>query len=352
MRAHFAAVFLAVTAAATAPAFADAQSHVQAATRHEKRGEWHKALEEWKAAYAADVNAEYLIGIGDAYAHTGNKAEAKKNYEAYLADPLALPGNVEKVKGKIASLDNPGGDALALPGGPGLDLPGSSAPPPLPGLEAAPSKNKKGTRVAKAEPPPLPGLDLPAPPPQQQARNEPPPLPGLELPGMAPPPPAKKEPPARVAKNEPPPLPGLELPGMAPPPPAKKEPSAVVKTQPSKPPPQQVAVATPPPSQPPVKRVPDAAIATPPPSSQAQAESGTSRYVAYAAAGVALVSFGAGAFAYTKASSDHSELTGSVHSGAAAQGLIESESKNKTLSFVGLAAGVVSAGIATALFAF
>jgi hypothetical protein len=67
---------------------------------------------------------------------------------------------------------------------------------------------------------------------------------------------------------------------------------------------------------------------------------------------VALVSFGGGAFAYTKATSAHSDLTGSVHSGAVAQGLIETEAKNKTLSFVGLAAGLVSAGIATALFAF
>jgi hypothetical protein len=98
--------------------------------------------------------------------------------------------------------------------------------------------------------------------------------------------------------------------------------------------------------------VPDAAISTPAPSPQAQVSSDTSRYVAYAAAGVALVSFGGGAFAYTKATSTHTELTGSVHSGATAQGLIETEAKNKTLSFVGLAAGLVSAGIATALFAF
>src|SRR5437588_12755868 len=127
----FSAVPIALVLFAAAPAFADAQSHVQAAKKAERKGEWHKALEEWKAAYSADINAEYLIGIGDAYSHLGNKDEAKKNYEAYLADPLALPNNVEKVKTKIAELDSPAG-GLALPGA-GLALPGSDAPPPLPG---------------------------------------------------------------------------------------------------------------------------------------------------------------------------------------------------------------------------
>ncbi|TMA20814.1 MAG: hypothetical protein E6J88_16585, partial [Deltaproteobacteria bacterium] len=121
---------------------------MQAAKKAERKGEWRKALEEWKAAYSADINAEYLIGIGDAYSHLGNKDQAKKNYEAYLADPLALPNNVEKVKTKIAGLDNSAG-ALALPGaGPGLALPGADAspPPPLPGLDlpAAPAAEAKG----------------------------------------------------------------------------------------------------------------------------------------------------------------------------------------------------------------
>ena len=53
-----------------------------------------------------------------------------------------------------------------------------------------------------------------------------------------------------------------------------------------------------------------------------------------------------------QAGSAHSELTTKVHDGARAQSLLEDEAKNKTLSFVGLAAGLVSAGIATALFAF
>ena len=48
----------------------------------------------------------------------------------------------------------------------------------------------------------------------------------------------------------------------------------------------------------------------------------------------------------------NSDLTAHIHSGSEAQGLLETERKNKTLSFVGLAGGLVSAGIATALFAF
>src|SRR5437763_6436 len=102
----FAAVPIALVLFAAAPAFADAQQHITAARKAERSKDWSKALEEWKAAYSADPNAEYLIGIGDAWSKMGNKAEAKKNYEAYLADPLALPTNVEKVKGKLAELDS------------------------------------------------------------------------------------------------------------------------------------------------------------------------------------------------------------------------------------------------------
>ena len=87
---------------------------------------------------------------------------------------------------------------------------------------------------------------------------------------------------------------------------------------------------------------------------QAQAESGGStRIVAYVAAGVALASLGGGALAFTKASAAHSDLTGKlVRSGAENQSLLDTEAKNKTLSFVGFAGGLVAAGIATALFVF
>jgi hypothetical protein len=358
-------VTVAIFVCAAAPAFADAQSHVQAAKKAERRGEWRRALDAWKAAYSADVNAEYLIGIGDAYSHLGNKGEAKKNYEAYLADPLALPANVEKVKAKIASLDGSPGDALALPGGPGLALPGSppalpgeaAAPPSLPGLDlpgatttAAADTGKKGKHKKGSEPPPsLPGLELPGTPTLvAEKKADPGPglaLPGLELPGT--PAPARKEPDKRIASASP----GLELPGLPLSPPARKEPP--VTTQQSKPP---KTIAMTQPSAPPKaepRRLPDAVLAeTPAPRSQPEASSGASRIVAYVAAGVAVISLGGGALAFTKAGSAHSELTGKVHSGAEAQSLLESEAKNKTLSFVGFAGGLVAAGISTALFAF
>jgi hypothetical protein len=373
----FAAVSIVVAVCAAAPAFADAQSHVQAARKAERKGEWHKALDEWKAAYSADINAEYLIGIGDAYSHMGNKGEAKKNYEAYLADPLALPANVERVKTKLAELDNPAG-ALALPGapGPGLDLPGAAAaPPPLPGLDlpgAAPAVAKKGSnKKGNAAPPPLPGLDLPGAPPAQTAKADPPglALPGLDLPGPAP---SKKEEKKIASASNPgldlpglPPLPGsqpakadlLPLPGSPSPASTKKEQPAVASNtgsttrSTSKTPPEgkQVAMNTPKPPE--RKAVPEAAIADLPMRGQPEA-SGASKTVAYVAAGVAVIALGGGAFAYTKAGSAHSDLTGKVHDGATAQSLLETEAKNKTLSFVGFAAGLVSAGIATALFAF
>ena len=112
---------LAVFLAAAAPVWAEsADPHVAAAKKAEKRGEWRKALQEWQAAYRLDINPEYLIGIGDAHARLGNKAEARKQYEAYLADPLALPTNAALVKGKLAALDAPATGSMAL------DLPPSA----------------------------------------------------------------------------------------------------------------------------------------------------------------------------------------------------------------------------------
>lgn len=347
MRALYVALPIAIAICAAAPAFADAQSQVQAAKKAERRGEWKKALQAWKAAYASEVNAEYLIGIGDCYQKLGNNDEAKKNYNAYLADPLALPANVERVKAKVASLDSAAG-ALALPGG-GLALPGSNSPPaapPLPGLDlpgSAPvvaeergrkGKHKKGGDFA---PPLLLGLDLPGAPPAQVAENKPASGTGLALPGLDLPMPAATPPSAKQEKKEQPAV-------------ASNAPTATHistgKTLAMTTPASTTQKAEP-------RRVPEAAIAeTPVGRSQAEASSGTSRTVAFVAAGVAVVALGGGALAFTKAGSAHTELTGKVHDGATAQSLLETESKNKTLSFVGFAGGLVAAGIATALFAF
>jgi len=301
-----AAVPIAIVVCLATPVFADAGTHVTAAKKAEKKGDWRKALQEWKAAYAAEPNAEYLIGIGDAQAHLGNKAEAKKNYEAYLADPLALPKNAEKVRARLAKLDAPANEPLALPG-PELALPGAAA---------------AATADKGAAPP---GLDLSAAP-------------------------AAKKEPDKVAAAAAPAL-VLPLPGAA----AKPETATAPKTAPataakdSTKPPAKVAVATPPPEKAPVAAV--TATPTPPRETQGGASS-AQRTMAYVTAGVAIAALGGGVLAFTKANSAHDDLTGSVHSGAQAQQLYSDEQRYKTLSFVGLAGGLVFAGVATALFAF
>jgi hypothetical protein len=314
----------------TAPVFANAQSHVGAARKAERRGEWRKALREWKAAYAAEMNAEYLIGIGDAYAHLGNTAQAKKSYEAYLNDPLALPANVQKVKAKLARVEVPAG-ALALPG-PGLTLPGVG-PPPVPRGSAA---ERKKTDFPLA----LPGLDLAA---AEQTASVPPPLP---LPGMTAAP-AKKEPDKIAASSTLPPLP---FPGVAAKPDStsKEAAPAVAAKEPAKAKP--IAIATPPPER---TTAPVAAVtATPLPREPQGRPSGVQRTMAYVTAGVAIAALSGGVYAFTQANSAHDDLTGKVHSGADAQRLLETEQRNKTLSYVGFAGGLVAAGIAAALFAF
>lgn len=317
----FWAVPLAAALCVAAPAFADAQSQVQAARKAERRHEWRKALSAWKAAYKADLNAEYLIGIGDAYSHLGNTAEARKNYQAYLADPLALPANVEKVKNKLEALDATPGE-LPLPGAPALALPSAEPPQQSPALAlpAAPAA-KRGKKAAIADAPlPLPGLDLPAA------------SPGAEK---------------KVASAAPLELPGLPLPLPAEKP-AEKKPAVAATSSAPTPPGTQVAMATPK-TEP--RRVPEAAmVAQELP--HTRAEAGRSKTIAWVAAGVAVAGLGTGALFFSQANGAHSDLTGSVHSAAEAQSLLDKEKSNRTLSFVGLAAGLVSAGVATALFAF
>ncbi len=172
--------------------------------------------------------------------------------------------------------------------------------------------------------------------------------------------PAPAKPPEKKVASASPPPPGLDLPGLPlspPPPPAKppekKETVAIatppkpIKTE-NKP----LAAATPPRVEP--KRVPTEATTDTPLRGQPQAESGgATRIVAYGAAVVAVVALGGGALAFTKASSAHSDLTSNVVKSAATnQSLLDTEAKNKTLSFVGFAGGLVAAGIATALFVF
>jgi hypothetical protein len=188
---------------------------------------------------------------------------------------------------------------------------------------------------------PLPGLE---PAPAQSAGNDkllPPPLP---FPGVTAAP-AKKEP-EKVASA----APLLPLPGVAAKPDASKAAPAVATKEPPRPA-KPIAMVTPPPER---TAVPVAAVAATPLAreTQARSSSGVQRTMAFVTAGVAIAALGGGAYAFTQANSAHNDLTGRVHSGAEAQRLLETERQNKTLSFVGLAGGLVAAGIATALFAF
>jgi tetratricopeptide (TPR) repeat protein len=262
--------------AVSAPAWSEtSHQYVSAARAAEKRGQWRKALKQWQAAYRLEINAEYLISIGDAHARLGNKAEARKQYEAYLTDPLALPANAATVKAKLAALDGPAPGAIVL------DLPPA-----------------KTTEVALALP------ELTAPSAKTPAAPAPLPLPGLDVPALP-----------TAASAQP----------------------AVAKPLPS----------------PETRKVPiDALLATEAPRPTARSGSGAQRVVAWVAAGVAVAALSGGALAYTKANSAQSDLTSKVRSGAAAQQLLEDEKRNKTLSFVGFAGGLVAAGLAVALFTF
>ena len=361
------------------PALADsAQSHAAAAKKAERRGDWQKALGEWTAAYGMEINADYLIGIGDAYARLGNKDEARKQYDAFLSDPLASPANLEKVKGKIAALDAATMPGLDLPGLPPNNAIASAAPlPGLPGLTDLPpapepvqrKRRGKKERELAAATPAMPGLDLPMP--GATPAN------GLALPDL---------PPAVVADNGNGkknrkdaaallPMLGLDL-ALLPPP------GTVAPAQPAAPGrnPQQVAASassgkqgtaaakpaatasaqsrvrpasTATSASPDRKAVPDSVIAETPSRPLPQgSSSSTGKVVAFVAAGVAVAALGGGFLAYSAANSADKDLTGSVHNSATATSLLESEKRNKSLAFVGLSAGLLSAGIATALFTF
>jgi hypothetical protein len=283
---------LAISAAillCAAPAFAAPRSHAAAAKKAERRGDWRKALREWKAAYAKEGNAEYLIAIGDVYSQLGRKVEARKSYEAYLADPLALPSRVEKVKTRIVQLEARN-DSLALPA------------LPLPDVSAVPAAS---TRVDPPLPRPVRDVSPAEPPPAAPPRAEP----------------------SLVARKD-----------------SIVAPTAVRESAP---------LLTTTAASVPDKQAPVAAVSTATPFPQPSAGSSRAqRTMAYVTASVAVAALGGGALAFTQANSVHGELTGSVHSAAETQRLLEDERRYRTLSLVGFAGGLIAAGIATALFVF
>jgi len=271
-----------------------------------------------------------LIGIGDAYSHLGNKTEAKKNYEAYLADPLALPASVQKVKTKIAALGPSAGGALA---GPTL--------PPLSGSEAATGGKSQTAEAAL----PLPGLDLPAAAPS-------PGMPPFQV-WICPVGPLRRRrgrtrsrPPRRrrcASRRS-----GEERACRCP-----EEGATPAVADGAKSPARPIAMVAPTVDSRSDKAPVAALAATPMPQDSRRGSSGgIQRTMAYVTAGVAVAALGGGALAFTKANSAQNDLTGGVHSSAQAQQLLDDVNRNKTLSAVGLAGGLVAAGIAAALFAF
>ena len=325
---------VALVLAVSAPVWAEtAQQHVNAARAAEKRSDWRRALREWQAAYRLEINAEYLIGIGDAYAHLGKKAEARRQYDAYLADPLALPGNAATVKAKIAALDAPAGGALALelPAAPVPESKARPAAPPLPPL-AAPAPAAKGTDIALALPElPAPGAKAGASSPSKTAAAVPLPLPGVDVPAF---------PTAADAVGEKPAATGTKAAQAV----ASAGPAPAAKPAVAKPP------AAPAPAKAPSEAV--SVVETQRSTTIGEPRAGTQRVIAWVAAGVAVAALGGGALAYTKASSAQSDLTSKVRSGAEAQSLLEQEKQNRTLAFVGFAGGLVAAGLSAALFTF
>jgi hypothetical protein len=361
------------------------REHSAAAKKAEKAKNWQKALQEWEAAYKIEPNAEYLIGMGDAYAKLGDKANAKKQYQAYMSDPLAL--DTDSVKSKIAGLDSGGGAAIADLG---LDL---SGPPSKPsaaastdlGLDLSPAPvAKKGKKEPKKKPaavaddlgfdPPTPAPKPPAsgdlalsPPPPAPAPKKPPEKVASDLdfdtgpktpqPAVKPTPAPAVTPPPAVALSTPPaparPTPAVTSPAQTPaataavtPKPAATTPVAVAATTPG----------TPPAPKPAPKSAPTHSVADPQGDKIArQAESssgGSTRIVAYVSAGLSVGALAVGGLYFTKASQDSTDLRAKVRDGASQQSLIEQQKQHKSLSFAGIAAGLVLGGVAGALFAF
>jgi len=341
---------------------APAKVHAAAAHKAEKAGNWSKALEEWQAAYRMEANSDYLIGMGDAYAHLGDKANARKQYNAYLADPLSL--DTDGVKAKLAALDKPASDDLSLDlGGPpakaavasndlDLDL---SGPPPADSKKKGKEKGKKGKKEASADL----SLDLGGPS-------------SLDLPPAAP---AKSKvasndldldlgPAPTTAKVTPPPTPPSSARGTQ----TKTVTASTMTSAPSgertttysgstaSTPPAKVAVATN--TRPPPQVGPVATVKAAPPESigtgraEPAVSSHSNRAVAFTTVGLAAVSLGFGGYFYAQASSNHSDLAAGGGTPSSSSALIQKESQNKSLALAGIIGGIALAGVATALFVF
>jgi hypothetical protein len=422
-------------ASAGAPAVT-AKEHSAAARKAENAKDWKKAAQEWTAAYQVSHDVELLVSIGDAYANLGDTAAARRNYLAYLADPIAL--DADGVRTKLAALEaggkgrkgvatqgekppavaasdldldmgapaadvggKPGkkgktgkkpADDLSLAPAPGLEL--SAAPSKKPAapaggdLELAPAASKKpATAVAVALEPSAAAGKKPAAPaggdlelapsaskkpatavavgrePSAAGKKPAAPAAGdLELslasppasakpiaaaplgpPSVAPGKPAPLSPPAasagRTISAKPVAAAGSPASSQGPGP---SRPGATELTPPSPP---MVAVASQPrPAAPPQSLSVAEQISAPSPPSR-----GTP-VLAYVTSALAVGALGVGGYYYMQAGSDADQLHSTIRSGGEQAALLEKEQGHKNLSFGGLAAGVVLAGLATTLF--
>jgi len=357
-----------------------AKARIAAAKKAERSKNYKKMLSEYQAACASEPGPECQLGIGDAYAKLGDRANARKAYDLLINDPFAPPNMVAKAKGAQNRLDSGALPSLDLPATadlPSLDLPGPAAPkkkkktlaaaplemPPLdlappPAAKKTAKKKKKTTLAASLD---LPPMDVP---PAKKTKKAAPPsldMPPLDLPATAEPekvasvdaPPAAEPsaPEAEPTKTEEPPAvatsePALpDLPPPEPKPAKKPKPIAAAPSAPSKP----TATASLPGKEPVAH---EALVAQAPAERPTPAGRGTVRMLAWATTGVAVLSLAGGVMAYTKAGSSASELHQSVRSGAAQQRLIDQQKLNKSLSAVGLLGGVVAGGLGAILFTF
>jgi hypothetical protein len=372
-----------------APAQADsAAAHVAAAKKSARLHRWPAALKEWQAAYRLNPDSDDLLGMGDAYAGMGDKDNARKQYNAYLADPLALDS--DGAKSKLAALDSKGNDLdLGLDSSPpskatasndlGLDLAGPAPKPAQKKGKPVASNNDLGLDLDGPAVRPKPSndalsLDLtptsPSPVKKPPAKNElddldslggPPAKPAVAV-AVAPPPPVAKPAPAADVMSldfgaPPPAKPAVAV--VASPPPAVVAPPPAAKPLPPPPAKTVLAVTTPPPTKT-TPAAPPAAVSrqtAPPPNAVVATREPVvvehnNRVIAYCTGALAIGALAVGGLYYTKASQNQTDLTAQVRSGSQQQALIEQQKTNKSLALAGIVTGVILAGVTTAIFVF
>src|SRR5262245_516082 len=91
-------------AAAQPDAREQAKSHFKQARAHQQAGEYARAAEEYKAAYALDPRPETLFNIAQAYRLAGDKPAALEHFKRYLdGQPSGAPA--DEARAFVAELE-------------------------------------------------------------------------------------------------------------------------------------------------------------------------------------------------------------------------------------------------------